>query len=141
MSNLIAPDRVQTNSYYLKYRKEFRLAGFIEVTPWTDLPDYQTWDLPTWNPFCNIAHTALVDDKETLILPVFVNDAVILDICFDGDIKCTAEYNQYLPAIAFFKGNDDFSCALRFKTFEERDDMISAFGEEVGMSSDLIWQN
>lgn len=154
MSKLISADRVQTNPYYLTYTEDFRLAGFIEVTEWLPGLELGHWDIPKWNRFSNIAHKANVDGVQTNLLPVFVNDIMLPNRCFDGDIftvldkeiTCLStaqinELNEKLPAIAFFMGNDDWSYALRFSTFKERDDMIAEFGEELAEAFKLIGQN
>ena len=136
---LISPDRVNINSYYHKWVPGFRLAGFISVTPYTAPPPYETWNDTKYNRFCAIAAEAEVDGKPTFVLPVFVNDEPSTHV-FDGDAG--PAINEQLPAIAFFKGNDDWHYALRFPDFEERDLMVRTLGEDLGFLEDhLIGHN
>jgi hypothetical protein len=149
---LINPARVQTSDYYKSWRKEFRLAGFIVVTPYTAPPIYQTWDKPVYNCFTAIAHEAHVDGHPAFVLPVFFNDEMTQAL-FDSElpgihvdnqdeaVKAVAELNWQKPAIAFFLGNDDWHYALRFTSFAERDKMIQFFGEDLGFLDELIGHN
>ena len=134
---LISPDRVNISSYYHKWIPGFRLMGYISVTPYTAPPPYETWNDAVYNPFCAIAAEATVDGKPTFVLPVFVND-VYVQYRFDGE----KEEDLDRPAIAFFKGNDDWHYALRFADYSERDAMIQFFGEDLGfLQKDLIGHN
>ena len=137
---LISPERVNINEYFHTWGvKGFRLAGFISVTPYTAPPAYDSWSDTAYNRFCGIASEAEVDGKPTFVLPVFVNDERV-DYVFDGDTGPSA--NAQLPAIAFFKGNDDWHFALRFDSYSERDAMVEFFGEDLGFLEDhLIGHN
>lgn len=140
LTKLISPDRVVTNPYYLTYLPEFSLAGFVEVPP-----NPEPWDKQQhYNHLSNIAHSACVDGTDTRVISVFYNDKILPTLHFDGDAynwdqaQEIKRLNEYLPAVAFFKGNDDWSMAMRFLCFNDRDAMISEFGGEVGTLIDLL---
>ena len=147
---LIDPRRVEISDYFKTFRKDFKLAGFITITIPDAEPDWKTWDKPPHNAFVNICSKAKVDGVEFWVLPVFFNDQQT-DFWLDGDkwqkkfVQDRTEsfmVNSSKPAIAFFKGNDDWSWALRFETYHERDRMVSHFGEDLGfLHDDLIGQN
>lgn len=143
MNKLIHPDRVITNPYYFKWRSEFRLAGFIKIGENLD-KHWKTWDKQPHNFLLPISHTAMVDHHEAQVVPVFFNDKLLPKLHFDGDEPNWDQHeqivrlNEQLPAVAYFKGNDDWNYAMRFMCYKDRDAMISQFGGEVGTLGDLL---
>lgn len=152
---LIAPECVQIDPYYQKWRDGFHLTGYIQVSPYTAPPVDKA--VPTYNRFCAIATEALVlryatqtggdgfmlDAKvealPAFVVPVFVNDEPTT-ILFDPEND--PMINQEKPYIAFFKGNDDWHYAMRFVTSFERQRMLKFFGEDLGfLVKDLIVHN
>lgn len=77
--------------------------------------------------------------EELLMVPVKINREPGL-FTFDTEKGDPVELNKS-PALIYFMGNDDWSYGLRFSTFEERDAMLSEFGEELGFCGDLQGHN
>jgi len=137
---LLPPERVFTSPYYKTWRREFRLAGFLLVTPYTAPPPHDTWTKVPYNRFCAIAHEALVDGREAFIVPAFVNDDILPAQVFDGDKD--ASVNDTKPWMIFFLGNDDWHYGMRFETRALRDGMLKTFGEDLGfLEEELIGHN
>lgn len=143
MNKLIHPDRVITNPYYFTWQSDFRLAGFVAISENLD-KEWKTWDKQPHNSFRAIAHSAVVDHKEQQVVPVFYNDVLLPTLHFDCDEpnwdhhEQIIRLNEQLPAIAYFKGNDDWHFAMRFMCFKDRDAMINEFGGECGTLCDLL---
>lgn len=131
---LVSPDRVKTDPYYLKWIPGFELFGFVVIEAAPKIEAWNTWEKPKVNSLEFISHTALLDGVEAAVVPVFVNYKHV-PYWFDGE----KEEDLSKPAIAFFKGSDDSSYALRFEDYQERDEFLE-FGSDLGFLK-LIWQN
>lgn len=134
MSNpkLIPAARCRFDSpFYTSGPEGFFYVGVLIVTAHNP-PKWKTWDKTPRNPLLSYSYGGFVDGLEqSHLITVHVNLSPVQWV-FDSEKGDPVDTNRKNPAIVFFRGSDDFSCGLRFPTFEERDCSIEQFGEELG---------
>ena len=141
MTKLIPHSRCTMNPYFERKWGALDPAGVIIVTVPERSPEWKTWDRMPSNPLHFICTTATIDGVNHNVIPVKTNQ-VATTIVFDTEYGTDpVQLNNELPAIIFFFGNDDYSYALRFATFAERDQMLAEFGEELGLLPTLQGHN
>lgn len=116
-----------TNPYYLTYRSDFELIKIIPCD--CNHPDFKG---TYWHSQNGYSCVFLSEHA-----PLFLFDSEYHDGMTDADIKAFTTQN---PVVLFFKGSDDHSIGLRFKTKSEALELLECLDvfEDVWSFGDKV---